>query len=48
MVTYNPLSIPEREIRTVTLLPGLVDDTIRCQLQTVTLNRLPDYEARDS
>ena len=48
MAAYNPLSIPEKEIRTITLLPGLVDDTIHCQLQTVSLNHSPNYEARVS
>ncbi|KAL8372593.1 hypothetical protein RB595_002099 [Gaeumannomyces hyphopodioides] len=35
----------KKEIRTITILPGLANDTIRCQLQTVSLEDTPQYEA---
>lgn len=39
------LSVPKREIRLLSLEPGLAGDPIRCSLFTVHLDSAPDYEA---
>lgn len=42
---YQPLSVQEREIRVLSLLPGSWNDSIRCLLSTVSLDDDPEYDA---